>query len=54
MKRQLIAVSTVICLLLCAAVSTPSAFASDPCYINATQAGAEKKLLDSDCDGLPE
>jgi len=54
MKRQLIAVSTVICLLLCAAVSTPSAFASDPCYINATQAGAEKKLLDSDCDGIPD
>ena len=30
------------------------AFSAEPCYITATQAGAEKKLLDSDCDGLPD
>lgn len=54
MKRLFSAFSAAIFLLLSIMSIQPAALAADPCYINATQAGAEKKLLDSDCDGLPD
>jgi hypothetical protein len=54
MKHLVTAAITTMFLLLGVMSIQPSAFALDPCYINATLSGAEKKLLDSDCDGLPD
>jgi len=54
MKRLCTLICIAIFLLLSIMSIQPAVLAADPCYINATRAGAEKKLLDSDCDGLPD
>lgn len=41
--------------LLFGIVSTiPLAVAADPCYLAVSQAGAQKEILDSDCDDIPD
>jgi len=47
-------ISITILLLLCVMSAVSLAVAADPCYLTVTQGGAQKEILDTDCDALPD